>query len=56
MKQRKSKYTCKIGNCGKQHHSLLYETEAPDKKHPQESKNKTLSVLVNSHHKINCYL
>ena len=52
----KSKYRCKIDKCGKHHHSLLHEPEPPDKKHPQENKGQTLPVLVNSHHKSNCYL
>ena len=56
VKQRKSKYRCKIDKCGKHHHSLLHEPEPPDKKHPQENKGQTLPVLVNSHHKSNCYL
>ena len=56
VKQCKSKYRCKIDKCGKYHHSLLHESEPPYKKLPQESKNQTLPVLVNSHHKSNCYL
>ena len=56
IKQCKSKYRCKIGNCGKHHLSLLHETETPDKKHPQENKSQILPVLVNGHHKSNCYL
>ena len=56
VKQCKSKYRCKIDKCGKHHHSLLHEPEPPDKKHPQENKGQTLPVLVNSHHKGNCYL
>ena len=48
VKQRKSKYRCKIDKCGKHHHSLLHEPETPDKKHPQENKSQTLPVLVNS--------
>ena len=30
--------------CGKLHHSLLHETEPPDKKHPQISKGQALPV------------
>ena len=56
LKQCKSKYRCKIDKCGKHHHSLLHEPEPPDKKHPQENKGQTLPVLINSHHKSNCYL
>ena len=37
------------------HHSLLHEPELPDKKLPQRNKGQTLPVLVNSHHKSNCY-
>ena len=51
VKQCKSKYRCKIDKCGKYHHSLLHEPGPPDKKHPQENKDQTLPVLVNSHHK-----
>ena len=51
VKQYKSKYRCKIDKCGKYHHSLLHEPGPPDKKHPQENKDQTLPVLVNSHHK-----
>ena len=35
---------------------MLHEPELPDKKLSQESKNQTLPVLVDSHHKSNCYL
>ena len=56
VKQCKSKYRCKIDKCKKHHHSFLNEPEPPDKKHPQENKGQTLPVLVNIHHKSNCYL
>ena len=56
VKQCKSKYRRKFDKCGKLHHSLLHETEPPDKKHPQENKSQTLLLLVNSHNKSNCYL
>ena len=56
VKQCKSKYRCKIGKCGKHHHSLLHEPDTTDKKHPQESKGQILPVLVNSHHKTNALL
>ena len=56
VKQYKSKYRCKIDKCGKHNHSLLHEPEPPEKKHPQKNKGQTLPVLVNSHHKSNCYL
>ena len=45
-----------VRKCRKHHHSLLHETEPPDKKHPQENKSQTLPVLVSSHHKSNFYL
>ena len=51
VKQCNSKYRCKNNKFGKHHHSLLHETEPPDKKHPQENKSQTLTVLVNSHYK-----
>ena len=35
---------------------MLHEREPTDKKHPQGNKGQILPVLVNSHHKGNCYL